>query len=299
MPLDWDKLRVFRAVAEAGSLTHAGDTLGLSQSAVSRQVSGLEGEIGATLFHRHARGLVLTEQGELLYRAAKDVSERLSAVKTQLVDAKSRPTGELRITTTVGLGSAWLTPRIKDFVTLYPDINLQLLLSDNELDIAMREADVAIRLRQPVQPELIQRKLFTVHLHLYASPEYLKSRRSPRTVEDLKHHRLVTYGDGLPNNLRDLNWLESAGMTSDERRPSVFRVNNLYGLKQAIQAGIGIAVLPDYIIGGSRNIVQINLEDEEIPSFDTYFVYAAEMRNTARIQVFRDFLLDKAKQWRY
>ena len=108
--MDWDKLRIFHAAAEAGSFTHAGETLNMSQSAVSRQVSALERELHAALFHRHARGLVLTEQGELLYRTAQDVFMKLASAEILLSDSRGKPSGDLRITTTVALGTIWLTP---------------------------------------------------------------------------------------------------------------------------------------------------------------------------------------------
>ncbi|MEO9167069.1 MAG: LysR family transcriptional regulator, partial [Aestuariivirga sp.] len=208
--MDWDKLRIFHAVAEAGSFTHAGHELLLSQSAVSRQVSALEADLKVPLFHRHARGLILTEQGEVLYRTANEVLGKLAEVKTRLMDSKEKPSGDLRITTTVGLGSVWLTPRIKEFMELYPDINVVLLLENRELDLSMREADVAIRLRRPLQPDLIQRKLFTVHHHVYASPDYLKKYGVPKSVDDLDKHKIMTFGE-TEDFLTDLNWLATVG----------------------------------------------------------------------------------------
>jgi len=181
--MDWDKLKVFHVVADAGSFTHAGEQLGLSQSAVSRQISALEQELKVPLFHRHARGLILTEQGELLFRTAHEVFMKLEAMRTMLSDSREKPNGELKITTAVGLGSYWLSPRLGEFLDLYPGIRIQLLLSDEELDLSMREADVAIRLWQPVQPDLIQRKLFTVHFHAYATTDYLKRHGHPRSPE--------------------------------------------------------------------------------------------------------------------
>jgi DNA-binding transcriptional LysR family regulator len=161
--MDWDKLRIFHAAAQAGSFTHAGERLNMSQSAVSRQVSALEHDLGVALFHRHARGLILTEQGEHLFAAANEVLIKLEAVRSTLTESSEKPTGILRITTTVGIGSTWLTERIHEFCELYPAVSVRLILDDGELDLAMRQADVALRLRQPVQPDLIQRKLFTVH----------------------------------------------------------------------------------------------------------------------------------------
>ncbi|AXS42047.1 LysR family transcriptional regulator [Breoghania sp. L-A4] len=298
--MDWDKLRIFHAAAQAGSFTHAGDTLHMSQSAVSRQVSALEQEIGVSLFYRHARGLLLTEQGELLYRTAQDVLRKLEAVQARLTDSKEKPSGLLRVTTTVGLGSTWLTSRLNEFVELYPDVELQIILNDDELDLTMREADVAIRLRQPVQPDLIQRKLFTVHFHLYASPAYLQRFGSPATVDDLDshNHRIVMFGEPAPAYLREMNWLETAGMPEGQRRRTALRVNNVVAIKRAIQRGIGIGILPDYLIEADSGLVQL-IPEAQAPSFDTYFVYPAELRNTARITAFRDFLLSNAERWTF
>jgi DNA-binding transcriptional LysR family regulator len=295
--MDWDKLRIFHAVADAGSFTHAGHELALSQSAVSRQISALEMDLNVPLFHRHARGLILTEQGEVLYRTAHDVFTKLAAAKTRLMDSKEKPSGELRITTTVGLGSVWLTPRIKEFTELYPQINVTLLLDDRELDLSMREADVAIRLRRPTQPDLIQRKLFTVHHHIYASLEYVKKYSIPKSVEDLDKHKILTFGQA-PGYLSTINWLETAGRSEDNPRPVALRVNNAYGLRRAVQAGVGIASLADYIVAADSNLVQIDLP-LELPQFDTYFVYPEELKETKRITVFRDFIVSKAKEWSF
>lgn len=296
--MDWDKLRIFHAAADAGSFTHAGEALGLSQSAVSRQVSALEQELKAPLFHRHARGLILTEQGELLYRTAHDVFMQLESVRTRLTDSREKPRGDLKVTTTLALGTTWLTPRLREFVELYPDIHLQLILDDDELDLSMRQADVAIRLRQPVQPDLIMRRLFTVHFHVYASPEYLKRHGTPRTATDLDKHRIITFGDPSPAYFRDINWLETIGRPDGEPRSPTLKINTTHGIRRAVDAGIGIAVLPDYLIDQGSSLVLL-LPEEQIPAFDTYLVYPEELKDTARINVFRDFLLAKARGWKF
>lgn len=296
-PMDWDKLRIFHVVADAGSFTHAGRELGLSQSAVSRQISTLEQELRVPLFHRHARGLILTEQGELLYRTAHEVFTRLAAARTRLMDSKEKPSGTLRLTTTVGLGSVWLTPWLGDFLELYPEINVELLLDDRELDLAMREADIAIRLRRPVQPDLIQRKLFTVHHHIYASSDYIRRFGMPRTLADLDRHRIVSFGSA-PAYLANVNWLEIAGRGAGEARRPALRINNVYGLSQAVKGGIGIALLPDYIVGRDSGLVRVLL-DAEVPDYDTYLVYPEELKSSKRIAVFRDFIGARAKEWSF
>jgi DNA-binding transcriptional LysR family regulator len=294
--MDWDKLRIFHAVADAGSFTHAGHELSLSQSAVSRQISALEEDLRVPLFHRHARGLILTEQGEVLYRTAHDVFTKLAAAKTRLMDSKEKPSGELRITTTVGLGSVWLTPRIKEFLELYPDIHVQLLLEDEELDLSMREADVAIRLRRPTQPDLIQRKLFTVHHHVYASVDYVKNHGIPKTAADLDKHKILVFQGA--SYLSYLALLLNAGRPEGEPRTPSLKVNSAYGLRRAVQAGAGIAILSDYLVAPDMNLVQIDL-DMQVPDFDTYFVYPEELKDTKRITVFRDFIVAKAREWSF
>ncbi len=297
--MDWDKLRVFQAAADAGSFTHAGETLGLSQSAVSRQVGALEADLGAPLFHRHARGLILTEQGEMLLGAVRDVVLKLDAVRSRLIDSRERPTGELRFTTTLGLGGYWLAPRLGEFVELYPEMKLQLLLSDEDLDIGMREADIALRLREPSQPDLIRRRLFTVHFHAYASADYLKKHPQPRTIGDLDHHRLVAFGAPTATHLLyDLNSLLELGRDLKNPRTPQVSVNNLVAMVRAVEHGVGVAVLPDYVVQPGSNLVRL-LPQAEMPEMDCFLVYAEELKNVARVQAFRDFVVAAAQRWRY
>ncbi len=295
--MDWDKLRVFHEVAEAGSFTHAGESLGLSQSAVSRQISGLEQNLKVPLFHRHARGLILTEQGEILYRTAHDVFSRLAATKTRLMDSREKPTGPLKVTTTVGVGSIWLTPHLPEFLDLYPDITVELLLSDRDLDLGMREADIAIRLHRPTEPDIIQRKLFTVHNHAYAAPEYLREFGMPKSVSDLDQHRILGFGVP-PAYLSEIDWLLKVNRPDNNPRTPVLTINNVYGLRRAAQMGLGITTIPDYIVGTTTNLVMIPL-DQDPPAFDTYLAYAEEMRASKRVAVFRDFVVSKARQWSF
>ncbi|KMO34621.1 LysR family transcriptional regulator [Methylobacterium variabile] len=296
--MDWDKIRIFLNVAEAGSFTKAGDDIGLSQSAVSRQISALERELKAPLFHRHARGLILTEQGDLLFRAARDMKMRLETTRARLVETSERPSGDLKVTTTVGLGTAWLSQRVAEFLDLHPDVRVELILTNEELDLAMREADVAIRLRRPAQPDLIQRRLFTVHYHVFASLEYVKRFGEPKTIEDLDKHRLVSFGGDQPSYLMATHWLATVGREGREHRTIHFTVNNISALQLAVETGAGIGILPDYVADGNEQLVQV-LRDYEMPNLESYLVYAEEMRTVARVQAFRDFLVAKAQRWTY
>jgi DNA-binding transcriptional LysR family regulator len=296
--MDWDKLKVFHAAAEAGSFTHAGEQLGLSQSAVSRQVSALEQELSVSLFHRHARGLILTEQGDLLFRTAHDVFMQLQAARAKLTDSRERPSGDLKITTTPGVGINWLIPRLGEFTGLYPEIRISLIVTDEELDLSMREADIAIRLRQPTQPDLIQRRLFTVHFHAYASQDYVKRHGAPEKPEELDEHRTLAFGGTAPSFLLQINSLASLGRDPRHPRQPALVINNVSALKRAVELGFGIAVLPDYIVEASSGLVTV-LGETVMPSFESYLVYPEEMRNVARVQAFRDFLISKAQRWSY
>ena len=293
--MDWDKLRIFHAVAEAGSFTHAGEALNLSQSAVSRQISALEESVSVPLFHRHSRGLILTEHGELLYRTAHEVFAKLAMAEAQLSESKDRPKGQLKVTTTVALGSTWLTPRMGEFLEVYPDVTVDLLLDDRELDLSMREADVAIRMAPPRQPELIQRHLMTVHMHVYAAPSYIKRYGLPKSPEDLEQHKVIVYGEETKPPVPDVNWLLRLGVKGEGLRRPCLTVNNVYAIQRAAQAGLGLAALPEFMVQGTSNLVRV-MPDIEGPRLDAYFVYPEELRNSKRIQVFRDFLLRKVAE---
>ncbi|UXN06018.1 MULTISPECIES: LysR family transcriptional regulator [unclassified Bartonella] len=298
-PLDWDKLRIFHAAAEAGSFTHAAQTLRLSQSAISRQVSALEQDVGVPLFQRHARGLILTEQGETLYRTAHDVLMKLENVRSKLIESKERPSGHLRVTTTFGMGSGWLVERIPEFLSLYPDIQLQLLLDDEELDLTMRHADCAVRLRQPQQPDLIQKRLFTVHMHVYASATYIAENGRPNELNDLDSHRIISFGEPVPSYLSGLNWLEIAGRNGETPRTPTLQINNIISVKRAVMRHIGIAVLPDYIVNADDQLVRLFPDLTDIPSFDTFFCYPEALRSSAKLNAFRDFIFSKARNWSF
>jgi DNA-binding transcriptional LysR family regulator len=297
--MDWDKLRIFHAVASAGSFTHAGQMLTLSQSAVSRQISALEDELATPLFQRHARGLTLTDEGELLYGAVSDVLGRLAEAEEALKNVQAAPRGPLKITSSHGLGTFWLLPRMKEFLKEFPELQLHLLLEDRELDLAQREADLALRMRAPVQADLIQRRLFTVHYHLYATEEYLSEEGTPQSLEDLSGHTVVAYGETASPEIRDVNWLMgTARRQPSSDGPKIVRINNMGGILQAVEAGIGVAALPDYMSEIRPQLVRV-LPDVEGPSFDVHLVYPDALRQSKRVSAFRDFLVRAAKEWHY
>ncbi|MFT8367189.1 MAG: LysR family transcriptional regulator [Acetobacter papayae] len=291
--MDWDKLRVFHAVAEAGSFTHAGDVLNLSQSAVSRQISALEDVLQVPLFHRHARGLILTEQGETLHKTVREVFSKLEMTQTLLTESKEKAAGRLRVTTTTGFGNCWLMPRLHKFMLANPEIDICLILEDNDLDLGMREADVAVRMHAPRQPDLIQRHLADFHLPIFASPHYLEKNGTPQSLDEIKNHHLVLFGEHHPP-VTHVNWLAQALQNTDHAglHNTRLEVNSMAAMAYAIAGGLGIGSIPTYAAAAFPDLVQI-LPEVATPTVDAYFVYPEELRSSKRVSVFRDFLMSE------
>ena len=296
--MDWDKLKIFHAVAQAGSFTEASGTLNLSQSAISRQIQSLELTLKTSLFERHARGLSLTEDGEVLFKTANEVIIHLKAVETSLMEKKDKPSGKLIVTTVVGFGSIWLTPRIKEFMDKYPEMEVEVIVTDKELDLSTREADVAIWMRQPTQLSYIQKKLIDINYHIYGSPKYLEENGYPNTVKDLDKHKFIVYGKGTPSPLSQTDWILKVGKKDSSKRKSVMRVNNIYSLLLAVESGVGLAALPDYMVQEKSTLVKV-LPNVDGPKYEAHFVYPQSLKNVARIKSFRDFIFDKVNEWRF
>jgi DNA-binding transcriptional LysR family regulator len=294
--VDWDRLRVFHAVVEAGSFTKAGRRLQLSQSAVSRQICSLEESLTVPLFYRHARGLVLTEQGEGFFRAVQEMENQLAQGLSRITESRAQAEGPLKITTTVTFGSAWLTSRINKFHQQYPEIAVSLILVDSPpLDLSSRQADVAIRFSEQTNAKLIQRRLMTTRYHIFASRDYLRRRGTPLTAKDLDAHELIAFGEDLEAPMKNLDWILELGCEPGARRKPALRVNSVYGIFRAVKSGLGIAALPYYITDDSPELVEI-LTDVPGPAFDAYFVYPEELRWSKRVAVIRDFLLQQVEE---
>jgi DNA-binding transcriptional LysR family regulator len=292
--MDWDKLRIFHAVAEKGSLTHAGDVLHLSQSAVSRQIRALEESLAVTLFHRHARGLILTEQGELLFDATQAMVKRLDATAARIRDSEDEVFGELRVTTTTGFGTLWLAPRLARLYEKYPALKIDLMLEERVLDLPMREADVAIRMKEPSQADLIRKRLMNIQMRLYATPEYLAMHGTPEVLDDLSAHRLISQHAGTPQVAAGAVLVADL-MTHDI--PSTLTVNNYFGVLQAVLNHLGVGVLPDYLTEDFPNLVRVlpDVQSAEVPVF---LAYPEELRHSKRVAAFRDFVTEEIMAFR-
>ena len=296
--MDWDKLKIFYTVAEASSFTKASTILNLSQSAISRQIQALEHDLNVQLFERHARGLVLTENGEYLFKSAHEVISKLKDVESNLSGHKDKLSGKLIVTTVVSFGTTWLTPRIKEFMDLHPDMEIELIFDDKELDLATRQADVAIRMRRPKQLNLIQKKFVDFNYHIYGSSEYLEKNGYPKSLKDLDKHKFITYGKGAPSPVYNPDWVLKIGAKDGKKRKSLMKVNSVYGLLLAVQSGVGLAALPDYIAHNKSGITKV-LPNEPGKPTETHFVYPASLKNNARLVAFRNFLFSKVNEWKF
>ena len=292
--MDWDKLRIFHAVADAGSLTHAGDSLHLSQSAVSRQIRALEESLNTTLFHRHARGLILTEQGELLFEATSAMNKRLETATARIRDSEDEVFGELRVTTTTGFGTLWLAPRLGKLYEKYPDLKIDLMLEERVLDLPMREADVAIRMKEPSQADLIRRRLMNIRIQLYATSDYLAQHGTPRQLSDLSEHRLISQHEGAPQVAAGALLVQQL---VDQDVRSRLTVNHYFGVLQAVLNHLGIGVLPHYLTEDFPNLVRVlpEVESGEVPVF---LAYPEELRQSKRVSAFRDFVMEEIMAYR-
>ncbi len=296
--MDWDKLKIFHTVAEAGNFTKATYVLNLSQSAISRQIQSLEDELKVKLFERHARGLTLTENGEYVFKTTHDVISKLKEVETSLADKKNKPSGKLTVTTVVSFGTTWLTPRIQEFMQLNPEIEVELIFDDKELDLSTRQADIGIFMRRPKQLNYIQKKLIDINYHVYGSLKYLEKFGYPKTINDLNKHKFISYGKGNPSPVYNPDWALKLGMKDNKKRKTCMKVNSVYGLLLAVQSGVGLAALPDYLTVNQPKIVKI-LPNIEGPITEAHFVYPQSMKNVARVQAFRNFLYSKISEWEF
>lgn len=293
--MDWDKLKIFYNVAESGSFTRAASRLQVSQSAISRQISTLEDRIGVPLFHRHARGLILTEQGELLFRTAREVFSDLAMIQARITENMKVSQGVLKIAATVGFGTTWITPRLHKFLAQYPETRLTLRLSDDPVDLTVHESDVAISSSVTEDKDLIYQELLCRHLYIYSSRKYLLNFGVPLKSEDLDRHRLVIFSDKAMLPFDDANWLLTCGTLPGVKREPYLSINNLYGIARAVEEGSGIACLPDYVAKNCKKLIQI-LPEIKTPYVRFYFVYPRQLKDSKRIKQLWTFLSEESQQ---
>ena len=286
--MDWDKLKIFHNVALDLNISEAANKMNISHSSISRQISSLERDLKVSLFQRHARGLSLTEQGKILFKTVHDIFGKIALTEAQLTDSKEKPTGSLKIAATVAFGTTWLAPRMTKFINSYPDIDVSIKIENKYTDLSQGEADVALRLKEPTQMDLIRFPLYEFQFKIYSSPEYIEKFGIPSDVKDLSNHRIVAFGKDVEPSIPDVNCI--LDLIPRSKKYKVLYISNMYGVMRAIAAGAGVGALPDYMKTTKNNLVPI-LPDANTPKATIYFTYPSELKGSKKIEALRDFLV--------
>ena len=293
--MDWDKLKIFHNVALDLNISEAANKMNISHSSISRQISSLERDLKVSLFQRHARGLSLTEQGKILFKTVHDIFGKIALTEAQLTDSKEKPTGSLKIAATVAFGTTWLAPRMTKFINSYPDIDVSIKIENKYTDLSQGEADVALRLKEPTQMDLIRFPLYEFQFKIYSSPEYIEKFGIPTDVKELSNHRIVAFGKDVEPSIPDVNCI--LDLIPKSKKYKVLYISNMYGVMRAIAAGAGVGALPDYMKSTKNNLVPI-LPEANTPKATIYFTYPSELKGSKKIEALRDFLVREVNKER-
>ena len=286
--MDWDKLKIFHNVALDLNISEAAHKMNISHSSISRQISALERDLKVSLFKRHARGLTLTEQGKILFKTAHDIFGKIALTEAKLTESKEKPTGPLTIAATVAFGTTWLAPRIEKFTNSYPEIDVSIIIENKYTDLAQGEADVALRLTEPTQMDLIRFPLYEFQFKIYSSPEYIEKFGIPKDVIELPNHKIVAFGDSVEPSIPDVNCI--LDLLPKNKKVKTLFISNMYGVMRAIGGGAGIGALPEYMKISNNNLVPI-LPTADTPKTIIYFTYPPELKGSKKIEALRDFLV--------
>lgn len=294
--IDWEKLKIFHVVVEYNNFTKAAKFLGMTQPSTSRAIKALEESLGVTLFKRHSRGLVLTEEGETLYETTQNISTQINRAQSLVTENKENPQGTLTVVTTLMFGSAWLAPRIKKFRDKYPEIDVNIIATDAKFQEMLLDADCAIQFGTPTDQTFIKKTLFYDQRYLCGTKEYFEKNGTPKTLQDLDHHDLIVYSQkGRGTVLPTVNWLLTAGIEHPhQKRKAALVVNNAYGVVTAVCSGLGIGIVPIYQSYEKQDLVKV-LEDYDIQCHNANFLYPKELKNSQKIELFKNFMIEETK----
>ena len=230
----------------------------------------------------------------MLFEATTQMIRRLDAAAARIRDSEDEVLGELRVTTTTGFGTLWLAPRLAKLYAKYPALKIDLMLEERVMDLPMREADVAIRMKEPTQADLIRKRLMQIRMRLYATPEYLAAHGTPTSMDDFTTHRLICQHAGTPQVAAGAQL--SAELMSHAIL-STLTVNNYFGVLQAVLNHLGIGVLPDYLTADFPNLIRV-LPDIESADVPVFIAYPEELRHSKRVAAFRDFITEEITAYR-
>lgn len=287
-PIDLSKLKLFYEIAKEGNMNRTAEKLNMPQPSLSRSLNAFEERLKTKLFDRIPSGLRLTPQGERLYALAEKNVNQVNSFERAFYEKEDELEGELKIITTPFVGCEWLVPNLEDFLKKYPKIRIRIILTSDNINFS--EADVAICTQFPQYPHLIQKPLFSARVRLFASPSYLKKYGTPKTPEDLDHHRLITYRGNYYTPYGSADWVINLGSKkADSPRESYFEINSLHGMLQSALKGYGIVELPNYSViqqSGLKEVL-IDIQGEEIP---LYYIFPNTRSASKKINLLYEYL---------
>jgi DNA-binding transcriptional LysR family regulator len=259
-------------------------------------MKALENELGVKLFLRNSDGISLTKAGMRLSSSVEILASDISKTHNQLLEDMDVPSGRLNITATNAFGALWVAPRMSKFKSLYPDINVALSLRDSEPRVTNFNSDVEVRMTPSVSQDDIQIKLANCRYKIFASNDYISKNGYPKTSSDLDNHKIISYGEDAqpPLDRHRLNWLLTIGKENKRPRKPVFEVSSIYGIAKATEVGMGIASLPDWMEFEMIALKEI-LSQLEGPEMSISLCFNYELRNDARINAFKNFMLKEAE----
>jgi len=285
-------LRVFVRVMDRGSFSSAAKYLGLTPSAVSKLVSRLEDRLGVRLLERSTRRLALTPEGETFLARARRIVADIDEAEAEVMQARGAPRGKLRINSGTAFGLHQLAPALADFLARYPDIDLELSITDRLVDLIEEQADIAVRSGHIPEGPFVQRKIAELQRVICAAPSYLKRHGTPHTAADLKNHDCVLVaGPGLNR----WPFTTRAGIDVVEVRPRVMTDDAEAALRLAIE-GAGIIRLSDVIVGGplrDGQLVALLTASHHVEPFPLAAIYPAGRQRLPRVAVFIEFLIER------
>ena len=284
MNIDWQDVRYFLAIADAGSLSAAAARLSSSQPTLSRRLDALEAVLGFRLFKRHSRGLDLTQEGTLLLEQARQMM--LSAVNIErLANGEAmQPEGTIRLALPEGICNEVVVPALGDFQRDFPRLRLNIAVSPRPANLIQGEADIAVRLFRPEEPDLVVKRLGGMALGLYASEQYLEGHRVPNSEAELRHHACIGYGDGL-DQLTENRWL----LERCTREHMMLRSDSTSCRLKATLSGLGISIQPDIVAAQHSELVAL-LPDARIPRHEIWLTYHKDLARSYRTRVVADML---------
>ncbi len=287
-------MRAFNSVAAHNSFAAAARELGMSTSSVSRHVMELEDELGVRLFNRTTRRLSLTEQGRQYHERSAEILDDLDDLHSVTRDSQAKPTGRLRLTASLTLGEAWVVPLLPKFYELYPEITVELDITDRVVDLVEEGIDVGIRSGELKESTMIARKLMDQRYIACASPGYCKEHGMPTELQHLQDHKCIQYVH--PARDWETWWFDLDGKEYRVVIAGIVAVNNDWAIRDFMVAGMGIGYIPDYVVEkdiADGRLVRL-LPDYDASTDPVHVVYPHKRHLTAKTRAFVDFLVANA-----